>query len=418
MERDLILTPYYVEYTGNVIPIDYIVPNNNDNNDKLGYHLYCLESWIHYYLSKYMSGSSFPKKQIKMIIKSQSEKDPDSEVYEDVDYTECEIIFSTIEDKDGNGRIVVNIYYDNNMCIIPSDHVNIINTFINDDVDQLKYLLLMPNDVQIVDYDNKRIPNKWIFSILKYLDYNLPWNLNQYGLCFDLSNIVDYIGTSQNLYINIQEQLRVLYKEGYIVNPSENLILNWDLITDDGVLYKPERVDYRLLTDIKSISALLIAVESGKNYYDYYISSSMIIKHLISKKLGGIVTFTISEEYIRISTEMLSYDKLVNIFDTIDDIISEPYDKITLEVLPLRSLEDLKDIKMDQYSSVYKTENIDRPFILSVIKPVSVPKLKKEIMPKEIMPKEMMPKEIMAKEIMPKEMIPTPRLNILKGTIS
>ena len=179
-----------------------------------------------------------------------------------------------------------------------------------------------------LSYHGKIIPSFWIKSILNFIklkprDINIKYRVGKYGLeantygfeypsheqqYGDLDN--RYMETYLDIQTEISEVLWRYYKKGYIVNPSINIVLNWELIKVDEVenltLYKPNSIDRRIVDPYEGIVPFLYSRILGNKQINIYIGMEFIIRDNIARKLHNKVKFIFSGSYFQFEAENIN----------------------------------------------------------------------------------------------------------------
>lgn len=88
-------------------------------------------------------------------------------------------------------------------------------------------------------HKNLVIGAKWISAILPFIKldtkYDLIWSTEDVdlgALYVNLSTDPDYFTTISELLRDVEQRLSQMYMEGYVVNPSEEIIRNWQLVSE------------------------------------------------------------------------------------------------------------------------------------------------------------------------------------------
>jgi hypothetical protein len=339
--NQIIWTPFYTKDELYVLQDIYI---NDEKVNNVEYLLYCIKSWIHYYLiDKYKFNNE--KIKVSIIKHGTDEYTPIENEMIDIEplsfFEEADINYE-FRDRNNKVYLTLNFYYNGNKTVL-DDGINtdIIN-YINTNYPYFKYYILLSPSDNIYTNDSDIIPNKWIYSILKFLDYTLPWKLTEVGLLLDISNKVDHVDIIKNLTSNIITLLRKMYKKGYIVNPDENFINNWGLIPKgkDG-LYKVEYIDERL--NVKNASEFLLSRLDGINYIDIRFTDNYLLKYNFVLNINKYLP---NMKYIMLNDKLRIYvdniKDISEIYDIYEDIMNTTYDDTKLDVKLLYEGDELE----------------------------------------------------------------------------
>ncbi len=316
------------------------------------YYLYCIKLWILKVLKNIKISES---DKFVAIIHGEDEQiaTKASEIKVET-YDLCTIGISS------DGSILkLRIYFEENEIIIPSYHSDILIQFIKENSGFVSYIPILTYTDKLITFKGDILPSSWTFSMLKYLDYNIPWILNEEGLLINLENTVDYIRLSSEITQDIITKLSDLYYNRYIANPPKKLIELYGLIEKGNGLYKMQNYDYRLRY-VSPVDFLLSRI-LGIDWIEYYVGKNVFLRHIICMNLPDRDFIFIGED-IRIKAT--SYSDILNIFRTIDKVISATYPDAIVNVLPMST----KDLSLNKDNAVvYKTDDVDKPYYYSIL---------------------------------------------------
>jgi hypothetical protein len=264
--------------------------------------------------------------------------------------------------------IIIDLYYEGNKIIIPKEHTVHINEYINLNIDNFKYIPILEFDEELFANTAEILPISWVSNILRYIKLSVPWQLTPMGLLVNLESQVDPTDTLSGIYDELITTLSNMYYAGYIYRPPLNIIKNWDIkpIGSDG-LFKIEFSDKFLRgTAYTSPVDFILSRIYGMGYIDYEIGDNVLIRHMVAKVLNGRYQITMIGDNVRVRLE--TYDSAIKVMNDINDILNTTYPDTRIDVAPLASIEDdLTDDITDKDYVIYSTDDVDRPWYLSII---------------------------------------------------
>lgn len=157
-------------------------------------------------------------------------------------------------------------------------------------------LIYSPSNVV---YNGNIINSSWIAQILPFIKledkYNLAWStidIKDGALYVDLIEFPDYFAETSSLLYLIQKKITKLFEEGYLVNPSDEIIKNWELVSKTDELWHLSFPLNNLVKDSGGSTAFLLdrvtAIENIPINLGVDKQGLAVIKHYIGLLLQDI----------------------------------------------------------------------------------------------------------------------------------
>jgi len=105
--------------------------------------------------------------------------------------------------------------------------------------------LLFDSSMPLYDQKGYIISTSWIKSVYTYVTLPIKPIYEDDKIYLDLSDKVNYIDIYNQLSLRLIRRLWKMYDRGYIVNPREDIIRNWDLVKVRDGLYRAKWYDLR-----------------------------------------------------------------------------------------------------------------------------------------------------------------------------
>ncbi len=226
--------------------------------------------------------------------------------------------------------------------------------------------------------NGRLLPRAWLDDILPYI--NLNEELNSYithdGIMVELGQLVEYKRIYSKLVDKISNTISHMYISGFIVNPSQKIIENWNLVEvgDDKQLYHPTWVDLRITRSYGSLTDFLLSRINGDLSVNYYVTSNWFTRHQIARHLSKLFfNVTFINDYARILINNLS--EAQKVASVIDQQISTGIGKVTTLLANRSSWITLYIYSAKQlgYNDClgYKITNPNRSWIFSCVIPLN-----------------------------------------------
>lgn len=156
-----------------------------------------------------------------------------------------------------------------------------------------------------------QISSSWIDSIVPYIGINKDLNphMNEEGILVELDRTIDYLRIYNKLLINTIEKIREMYDDGYIVDPPEDVVENWRLLSadDDHRLYHPDWSDQRITARYGGMLGFLQSRIMGDPTIDFFVGSNLVHRHHIAESLASKeIDVTFVGQYARINVPDLT----------------------------------------------------------------------------------------------------------------
>jgi len=178
----------------------------------------------------------------------------------------------------------------------------------------------------VIAYDGTKIPNYWIKSVLPYVDISSSFNpfINEIGIYVDLSKDVDYIITYNEIQMNIIEQLKQMYENGYVTN-AKSIASLWNLVTldDKEIIYLPQWKDNRFA---KNLAEFLLSRLRGDKFIHIFIGDNKVKRHYIALSLSNNrFNFKFNEAYVEVEVNDLDNARLASalIFNAVHNAVGK-----------------------------------------------------------------------------------------------
>ncbi len=169
----------------------------------------------------------------------------------------------------------------------------------------LKGALLISSDSFISNPPARQIPSSWIDSILPYLGINRSMNpyLDTVGIIVELDRVIDFYNIYYKLLTNVIDNVRSMFDDGYVVDPSNEIINNWNLISvdEDNRLFHPAWTDRRITERYGGMASFIQSRIMKDPNIDFFVGPKLLYRHQIALMLSKInkeVTFV--GQYARI----------------------------------------------------------------------------------------------------------------------
>lgn len=256
--------------------------------------------------------------------------------------------------------------------------------------------------VRLIDsnsyYDSeikKRIPSNWIKSIFPTIEIEIIYqpfinnNIMYVNLQPLTSALVDdendpiptinYINAYTQILENIYEQIRTMYTYAFVMNPSYEIILNWNLSNITGNLYVPKWNDNRITRAYTDLHSFLQTRLNKDTIIKYIIKNNLVTNHYLSKYLDQLYPthqYKLGDGYLYIDVNNLTTAQsiadlieLVSV-DSSGSAIPRYFtnlNEINNYILNVRSKYTEDEVSI----ALYEYDDYERPFSLSLLLPTN-----------------------------------------------
>ena len=243
-------------------------------------------------------------------------------------------------------------------------YVNTIN------LEDLKSVLLYGFNTKILltTEDGYVIPQDWIREVIYYVNINQKLNpfINEIGLFVEIGNYPNYSSMYNKLSVNLVQKLREMYNEGYIIEPSEDIIDNWVLVPldDKNIIYIPTWTDSRITSAYGTMTDFMTTRINGDKDINYYVGNNQVIRHYLAELLKD-KEYKFVGYYINIKIEGLNEAQKIATYieyanETANGIIIQKH------VTSMDDVNIYKEIINDGNVVYYKTDDVYRPYTVSI----------------------------------------------------
>lgn len=279
----------------------------------------------------------------------------------DIDHREIE--------KDKKLYIQLVITHNGEVLNLTPEYSNFIQDNINDLSENIiNWVPVYSSEYETYTEDGVKLPSIWVKQLLNFINLHDSYNpyVSEYGLLVNLSRVIDYKSLLSKLTLEIKNKLIELYKEGVIYKPSNDLIEKWNLIEyNNSLLYKPNWDSNVLIYPYKYKTDFLISRNSNNVIY-YPLKLNMYDKHLISELLykNGLQIGDFLFDNTGIQIELNNYKDAMIIYRLIYNYYNNRKSNIDIDIgiIYIKNLNEIKN-----YSIVYKIDDTERPYVLSII---------------------------------------------------
>jgi len=218
---------------------------------------------------------------------------------------------------------------------------------------------------EIYTDDGCKLPKIWINQMIAYLNLDPGYqvHLGEFGALANVRDYPDYIDVYTELQLQIKYKLIDSFKEGYIVNPPEDVVKRWELISVNDRLYKIPPTDSRLFLRYKYRTNFLLERVSGNTSVLLKFPNDFLYRHLFAESAysAGLNNFTFTDDGINLIVD--------NLQDTLKAL--KIMDEIKLNEKPNTKMEFLylvnpSEINIDS-GIIYRVNDRERPFVYSKI---------------------------------------------------
>lgn len=304
-------------------------------------------------------------------IESHQKSDSDNITIFDEDVLDKTVleVYDGVKSPEDVSHITVDLYYEGNKVILPKEHTDHINKYIRSNVDNFKFIPILEFDDELYTNKGDILPTSWVSSMLRFINLSVPWRLDNIGLLVNLESQVDPTDTLSGIYNNLISRLSEMYYFGYIYSPPKNLTKLWNIksIGTDGLHHIDisDKLMRRISDTYRSPVDFILSRIYGVNHLDYEIGDNVLIRHMIAKVLESHQIRMIGK---KVRVVISNYEDAIKVMDDIDGVISTTYPDIKIDVAPLAvPTNDL----LSEDSVMYSTDDVDRPWYLSIVTLVS-----------------------------------------------
>lgn len=340
------------------------------------YDLYSMKVWVLRELRKLISegtgGTEGSKIEVYSIVHGIDERTPIKVVTRNLTpelYDQLDVSFSLYHDISSGGfysYVILDVYLEGNKILLPVSLTAYINEYIKQNVNNFRYIPVISSDDKICTDEGHLLPISWVFGILKFMKFNVPWKLTSQGLLLNLESQVEPTDTLSGIYTEILRTLTQMYYAGYVASPSKDLISSWNLIPvgQDG-LYVVTSFDHRLLQGYVSIVDFLLSREYDPDWIERVVGENVLIRHMVTSVLKGYSLKMIGKN-VRVTVK--NYDDAIVVLRLIDDVLNTSYPDLRVDVTPMQTS---GEVNLTDTSVEYSTDDSDRPWYLSTVSYIS-----------------------------------------------
>ena len=244
--------------------------------------------------------------------------------------------------------------------------------------EQQKSILLL--DYSSILLDNKiMISTRWIEQMLQYVNIPIIYNpyVTKIGLYVELRNEIDFTSIYADLSLLVINELKEMYRGGYISKPSNNIINNWKLVPVDieQNIYAPNWEDNRITKSSGNMYNFILNKVNNINTIDYELGDNKVVYHTLSKQLNNLnyIDYIINDNYLRINVENLEMaQKIASLIEYVT--IYTEGSVIIKYVTSIDEVNIYKEIaqvlEYIEIISVYKINDNERPYSVSFLFPL------------------------------------------------